>query len=102
VDILRVVKALRTSLRLRVVPGSKRSGIVGRHGNAWKIRVVAAPEGGKANDAVLDLLARTLDLPRRDLELTVGTASRDKIVVLDGLTSDAADSMLAAAAEHGR
>jgi uncharacterized protein (TIGR00251 family) len=96
------VKALRTSLRLRVVPGSRRSGIVGRHGDAWKIRVVAAPEGGKANDAVLDLLARTLDVPRRDLELTVGTASRDKVVVLDGLTKEAADSMLAAAAEHDR
>jgi uncharacterized protein len=96
------VKALRTSLRLRVVPGSKRPGIVGRYGNAWKVRVVAAPEGGKANDALLDLLARTLDLPRRDLELASGKASRDKVVVLEGLTSEAADDMLEAAAEHVR
>jgi uncharacterized protein YggU (UPF0235/DUF167 family) len=96
------VNGLRTSLRLRVVPGAKRPGVVGRHGDAWKLRVVAAPEGGKANDAVLDLLARTLDLPRRDLRLTAGKSSRDKIVVLDGLTSEAAENMLAAAAERDR
>ena len=96
------MKGPRTSLRLRVVPGAKRPGVVGRYGDAWKVRVVAAPEAGKANDAVLDLLARTLDLPRRDLELTAGKASRDKIVLLDGLTSEAADSMLAAAAERDR
>jgi len=92
----------RTSLRLRVVPGAPHPGIVGRHGDAWKVRVTAAPEAGKANDAVLDLLARTLDLPRRDLELTAGKASRDKVVAVGGLTSEAAHDMLAAAAERDR
>ena len=96
------MKSPRTSLRLRVVPGAKRPGVVGRYGDAWKVRVVAAPEAGKANDAVLDLLAHTLELPRRDLRLTAGKASRDKIVLLDGLTSEAADNMLAAAAERDR
>ena len=93
----------RTSLRLRVVPGAHRAGIVGRYGDAWKIRVAAAPEAGKANDAVIDLLARTFDIPSRDLELTAGKASRDKVVTLQGLTSEAAESLLeAAAAERGR
>ena len=96
------MKRSRTSLRLRVIPGAKSPGIVGRYGDAWKIRVAVAPEAGKANDAVLDLLARTLDVPRRDLELTAGRAARDKVVALEGLTSEAADKMLAAAAEHGR
>jgi len=80
---------------LRVVPGAPRPGIVGRHGDAWKVRVAAAPEAGKANDALLDL-------PRRDLELTAGRASRDKVVTVEGLSSEAADSMLAAAAERDR
>jgi uncharacterized protein YggU (UPF0235/DUF167 family) len=87
---------------LRVVPGAKKPGIVGRHGDAWKVRVVPAPEAGKANEAVLDVLARTLDLPRRNLELTAGRASRDKVVVLDGMTRETADTMLAAAAERDR
>ena len=92
----------RTSLRLRVVPGARRAGIVGRYGDTWKVRVAAAPEAGKANDAVIDLLAHTLDLPSRDLELTAGRASRDKVVTLLGLTNEAADSMLEAAAERDR
>jgi uncharacterized protein len=61
---------------------------------------VSAPaEAGRANDAVLALLAETLDLPRRDLELTSGQSSRDKVVALDGMTSQIAETLLAAAAE---
>ncbi len=96
------MKTPRTSLRLRVVPGAPRPGIVGRHGGAWKVRVAAAPEKGKANDALLDLLACTLGVPRRDLELSGGNASRDKVVVLHGLTGEAVETKLAAAAERDR
>lgn len=59
---------------------------------------MAAPEAGKANDAVLELLARTLAVPRQDLELTAGRASRDKVVTLHGLTGEAVDRRLEAAA----
>ena len=38
--------------------------MVGRHGDGWKVRVAEAPERGRANDAVLALLARTLGVPR--------------------------------------
>ena len=85
-------------LRLRVSPEARRSGVVGRLGEAWKVRVVAARDGGKANDAVLELLAQTLDVPRRSLDLVAGRASRDKVVVIQGLTKTEADNRLAAAA----
>jgi uncharacterized protein YggU (UPF0235/DUF167 family) len=77
-----------TRLRLRVVPGSTRPGIVGRHGEAWKVRVAEAPERGRANDAVLDLVAEALSLPLRDVSLVAGHASRDKIVEVDGIGED--------------
>jgi uncharacterized protein len=74
-----------TRLRLRVVPGSARPGIVGRYGNAWKVRVGAPPERGRANDAVLDLLAETLSVPRHDVRLVSGHGARDKVIELDGI-----------------
>ena len=92
----------RTSLRLRVVPGASRPGIVGRHGDAWKVRVGAAPERGRANDAVLDLLADTLELERRDLTLVSGASSRDKVVVLEGVSEDVVEARLAGVAEARR
>lgn len=92
----------RSSLRLRIVPGAPRTGIVGPYGDGWKVSVAAAPEAGKANAAVLDLLARVLELPRRDLRLQRGKASRDKVVSFEGLTRAAAHDKLAAAAEGRR
>ena len=74
-----------TRLRVRVSPGAGRSEVVGRHGDAWKLRVSAAPERGRANDAVLRLLADTLDVPRGSLSLVAGHAGRDKVVELHGL-----------------
>jgi uncharacterized protein len=93
------VTAHPTSLRLRVVPGASRPGVVGRYREGWKVRVTAAPEAGKANDAVLALLATTLVIPRHDLALTSGASSRDKVVRLVGISSDDADARLAAAAK---
>jgi uncharacterized protein (TIGR00251 family) len=74
-----------TRLQVRVAPGASRPGIVGRHGAAWKLRVSAAPEAGKANDAVVRLLAETLALPVRDIEIVAGHTSRDKVVELAGV-----------------
>jgi uncharacterized protein len=77
-----------TRLRLRVVPGSTRPGIVGRYGEAWKVRVNASPERGRANEAVLELLAEKLSVPRGDVRLVAGHTARDKIVELHGIAED--------------
>jgi hypothetical protein len=61
---------------------------VGRHGEAWKVRVAASPERGRANEAVLDLLAEALSVPRRAVRLVAGHGARDKVVELEGLAED--------------
>jgi uncharacterized protein YggU (UPF0235/DUF167 family) len=58
---------------------------VGRHGEGWKVRVAAAPEGGRANEAVLDLLAAELELPRRSLSIVSGQSAREKVVLMEGI-----------------
>jgi uncharacterized protein (TIGR00251 family) len=74
-----------TRLRFRVSPGAHRNELVGRHGDGWKVRVAAAPEGGKANEAVLDLLSERLGLPRRSLSIVSGQTAREKIVLMEGI-----------------
>ena len=87
-----------TRLQLRVSPGASRAGIVGRHGEAWKVRVAAPPEDGRANDAVVALLAEALALPRRDVDIVSGHASRDKVVSVAGIGPDEVARRLEAAA----
>ena len=79
---------------MRVSPGARRSEVVGRLGDSWKLRVRSAPERGRANDEVIALLARTLGLSARDVRIVLGHTSRDKIVELDGLTIEDAERRL--------
>ena len=88
--------ALPTRLRLRVSPGANGEPSIRRHGEAWKVRIAAAPERGRANEAVLRLLAERLGLPRRSLKLRSGVSTRDKIVELDGIDEDEAERRLQA------
>jgi uncharacterized protein YggU (UPF0235/DUF167 family) len=74
---------------------------VGRHGDAWKVRVAEAPERGRANEAVLRLLAEVLTLPRTALTLVSGHATREKIVELTGIGPALIERRLSSAASSG-
>jgi uncharacterized protein len=72
-------------VNLRVSPGGSRSEVVGRHGEGWKVRVAAAPERGRANAAVVRLLAERLGVPRDAVSVVSGLGSRDKVVEIAGV-----------------
>src|SRR5436305_10411580 len=84
-------------IELRVVPGAARPGLVGRHGASWKIRVAEPPENGRANQAVVRVLADALGVHRRDVSIVAGHGSRDKIAAVEGLTADELQQRLASA-----
>ena len=84
-------------LNLRVAPGAGRSAVVGRHGDAWKLRVAAPPERGRANASVVSLLATSLEIGRPDVRVVSGAVSRDKVVEIVGLTFEEAEERLASA-----
>ena len=86
-----------TRLRLRVSPGADRPAVVGRYGEAWKVRVAAPAEGGRANDAVVRLLAETLSVPRDAVKLVSGQSARDKIVELAGIDGNLVERRLTSA-----
>ena len=72
-------------IKLRVVPGASKEDVAGLWMDAVKIKVTAAPEDGKANDAIIALLAKRLNIPKKQIELLKGCASRDKLVGISGL-----------------
>lgn len=78
-------------LHVHVQPGAGRSAVVGRHGDAVKVRVAAPPVGGRANEATRDVLAEALGLAPDAIELRSGETSRTKrfrLVGVDGADAD--------------
>jgi len=70
-------------LQVAVVPGARRTGADGLHDGCLRVRLVAPPVDGKANDALLAWLAGELGLPRRAVRLLRGQSSRRKQVAVD-------------------
>jgi uncharacterized protein len=79
-----------------VKAGARGSAIVGPHGGALKITVAAPPERGKANRAVLELLAGALGLAPSSLELVSGPTSPDKVLLIP-LSADEIEARLSRA-----
>ncbi len=72
---------------VKVRPGAKKNSIVGEWGGKLKLQVTAPPERGKANEAVVRLLARRLGLQKSRVRIVSGESSRDKKVLVEGVTS---------------
>ena len=77
------------SVAIRLSPRAKSDRLLGiiataEGGRTVKASVTAPAQDGRANEALLQLLARAWRLPRRDLSIVVGTASRSKIVRVAG------------------
>jgi uncharacterized protein (TIGR00251 family) len=73
------------SINLRVTPSASRDAVMGWRGDVLRLRVAAPAQRGKANDAVLRLLAAALGIERRRLRIIRGETSRQKVVSVDGL-----------------
>lgn len=76
-------------VRLKVAPRAARNRVEGLApeadgGVALKVSVTAAPEDGKANAAVVKLLAAEWDVPRSTVEVVLGAADRRKVVQVSG------------------
>lgn len=68
-------------IALRATPGARTEGVA-VEGGKLQVKVRARPEGGAANEAVQQLLARALDLPPSRLRLLRGATSREKLFQL--------------------
>jgi uncharacterized protein (TIGR00251 family) len=79
---------------LRIIPRASKAGLAGVRGDALLIRLTAAPVDGRANEALVELLAKACGLSTRAVTIVQGERSRQKTVRLSGLTfADAAERL---------
>ena len=88
-------------LWVHVQPGARRTEVVGRHGDAVKVRVAAPPVDGKANAAVAAALATHFGVPVRDVELVAGASARRKRFRVVGVPADRVEALVTAALGSG-
>jgi uncharacterized protein (TIGR00251 family) len=77
-------------IRVQVQPRASRSEVVGRHGDALRVRLAAPPVDGEANDALVRLVAKVLGVPVAAVTVASGRSSRRKTVRANGVDADAA------------
>jgi uncharacterized protein len=71
---------------LKVTPGAKSDEVLGWSGEVLRVKVRAPALEGRANEAVLEMLAGHLGIPRRGITLLRGDTSRQKTIAIAGLT----------------
>ena len=87
----------KTTIEVHLQPGAKSNEIVGLRDSILYIRVTALPRKGQANRVLLALLAQALAVPKNDLDLIQGYASRHKVIAIQGLSLEELRERLAQA-----
>jgi len=67
-------------IHIKIIPNAKNNEIVGKEGNAWKIRINAPPIEGRANEALVKFLAEILDVAPSLIEIVKGGSSKNKTI----------------------
>ncbi len=88
-------------IRVRAQAGSQRNGVVGLREDEIMLCVTSPPEKGRANDAILKLLAKTLGIARSRVNLITGHTNRHKRFCVQGKDLDAVQVALVAALPPG-
>jgi uncharacterized protein len=75
------------TIAVKVHPGARKSGVTGLHAGAVKISLTTPPTDGRANEALIALLAELLRTPRNRISLVSGAANRSKLFRITGKTA---------------
>ena len=76
------MKDLSKTFNVRVTPHAKQNKVVENDG-VLRVYTTVAPENGRANSAVIELLSEYFDVPKSHVKILKGQTSRDKIVAVD-------------------
>lgn len=75
-------------LQIKVIPRAGRTALAGTRDGALLVRLAAAPVDGAANDALIDVIADALSVPKRNVAIVSGERSKQKRVRVAGVTAE--------------
>jgi|OpeIllAssembly_1097287.scaffolds.fasta_scaffold644852_2 hypothetical protein len=78
--------SVRTLIKVKVIPRSSRTEILGRENDIYRVKLTDPPVEGRANKAVIALLAQKLGVPRREIEIVSGKTGKLKTIRIRSLT----------------
>lgn len=76
-------------LQVRAHPGARKNAFTGYHDGRVKVETTAAPEKGKANQAIAKFLAKSFGVPAAAIHLQTGETAREKTFLVVGATVEA-------------
>ena len=74
-------------IKIKVEPRSSKSGIIGPYGDSLKVKLISPPVEGKANQELIEVLAKEYGIPKKSVEIVSGHNSKNKTVRLIGVKS---------------
>ena len=82
------------TFNIKVHPRARKNAITGAIGDALKLSVTAPPVEGKANHAVIEFFADLFAIPRSSVTIASGETSRNKVVLIAGVSKPVAEQRL--------
>ncbi len=79
---------------VHIIPKSIKNEVVGKYGDALKIRLTASTAKGTANDKLIDFISKKLSIEPGKVEIAAGQESAEKMVVVVGMTPTQVESLL--------
>ena len=83
------------NLSIKVVPGARKDRVVGCYGDAIKVQASSPPEKGRANEAVIELIARELRVSAAQVRIVRGHSQPRKVIEVQGISQEATLELLA-------
>jgi uncharacterized protein (TIGR00251 family) len=72
-------------IKFHVQPGARKNEIVGKYGDAIKVKLITPPVEGRANEALIDFLAEKLGIAKSKITIIRGQTSRQKLLSIEAV-----------------
>lgn len=79
---------VRTDIQIKLLPRSSRTEIIGKENKLLKVKVTSPPVDGEANNALIRLLAKSLGISKKKVEIIAGKRSKLKTIRIYGLSEE--------------